>query len=123
MANDQVTVLYLLLLLLQTLHIFEEIGLEAYRQVGSLGRYLAAAAVLVVLNYVPLFLMLLEARAGYILGLAGALFGIANGVVHVAGYLKTRSMRGTLGAGMWTGIPLGLTGAVVLYRLLVILLG
>ena len=90
--------------------------MEAYRQVGSLHRYLVVASILVIAHYVPLFLMLLDIPAGYVLALVGALMGIANGVVHVVGYVKTRSMRGTIGAGMWTGIPLGLAGAVVLYR-------
>lgn len=119
MENPPVVVLYLLLLLLQTLHIFEEIGLGAYLVEGShaLKKYLITAGVLVVINYLPLFLMLLDFRAGYVLGLAGALLGIGNGVVHVAGYVKTRSMRGTMGAGVMSSIPLAAVGLVVLYQL------
>jgi hypothetical protein len=121
MERSHVTALYLLLLLCQTLHILEEIGMEAYREAGSLKRYLIVAGGLVTVNYVPLFLMLLNAPVGYILGLLGALMGIGNGVVHVIGYLKTRSMRGTVGAGVLTSIPLGVTGLGVLYQLVVIL--
>jgi hypothetical protein len=126
MGHSHITALYLLLLLLQTLHILEEIGLEAYRKAGSLKRYLIVAGSLVTVNYVPLFLMLLNAPVGYVLGLLGALMGIGNGVVHVIGYFKTQSMRtqamrGTVGAGVLTSIPLGVTGLVVLYQLAVIL--
>jgi hypothetical protein len=117
MESLKITVLYSLLLLLQFLHILEEIGLEAYREAGSLKRYLKVAGVLVVVNFVPLLLMLLEVRGASLLGLVGALMAIGNGIVHVVGYLKTRSMRGTLGAGLFTGIPLGLMGLIVLSRL------
>ncbi len=121
MEHSYITTLYLLLLLLQTLHILEEIGLEAYREAGSLKRYLIVASGLVTINYVPLFLMLRDIPAGYILGLLGALMGIGNGVVHVTGYLRTRSMRGTVGAGVLTSIPLSVTGLGVLYQLAIIL--
>jgi hypothetical protein len=121
MQRSHVTALYLLLLLFQTLHILEEIGLEAYREAGSLKRYLMVAGGLVTVNYVPLFLMLQDIPAGYVLGLLGALMGIGNGVVHVIGYLKTRSMRGTVGAGVLTSIPLGVTGLGLLYQLATVL--
>ena len=122
MESSQVTVLYSLLLLFQFLHILEEIGLEAYREAGSLKRYLKVAGILVVISFVPLFLMLLGISGGRVLGLVGALMAIGNGIVHVVGYLKTRSMRGTVGAGVFTSIPLGVVGLIVLSRLVVILL-
>lgn len=114
---SHIPVLYLGLLVLQFLHILEEIGLGAYRKAGSLKRYLKVAAALVVVNAAPLVLMLLGLRVGYLLGFVGALLGIGNGIVHGAGYLKTRSMRGTLGAGVLSSIPLGLMGIVVLTQL------
>ena len=43
------------------------------------------------------------------------LIGIGTGLVHVVGYLKTLSFRGTIGGGMFTGLPLALVGAIVLY--------
>ena len=36
----------------------------------------------------------------------------------MVGYLRSRSFRGTVGAGMFTGIPLALVGGVVLYALI-----
>jgi hypothetical protein len=121
LEHPQITVLYLLLLVFQFLHILEEIGLEAYQKAGSLDRYLKVASVLVIANAVPLFLMLLGRPAGYTLGLLGALMGIGNGIVHVVGYLKTRSIHGTVGAGLFTSLPLSIVGAVVLYQLATIL--
>ncbi len=122
MEYSQITVLYLLLLVFQFLHILEEIGLEAYQKAGSLDRYLKVASMLVVANAIPLFLMLWGKPAGFVLGLFGALMGMGNGIVHVVGYLKTQSIHGTVGAGLFTSIPLGIIGAVVLYQLATILL-
>jgi hypothetical protein len=117
MAASYIPALYLLLLLLQFLHILEEIGLEAYQGHGSLSQYLKVAGVLAVVNATPLFLMLLGLRIGYTLGFLGALLGIGNGIVHGVGYVKTRSMRGTLGAGVLSSVPLGLMGIVVFCQL------
>jgi hypothetical protein len=119
---NQILSLYSLLLLLQTLHIFEEIGMEAYKPVGSLKKYLWVASALVIVNYIPLFLMLYDVPVGYWLACGGALLGIGNGVLHVVGYLKSRRFRRTLGAGVFSSIPLGLTGSVILYRLISLLL-
>jgi hypothetical protein len=118
MASTDIAYLYLLLILFQIFHIFEEIALEAYKLAGSLVKYLLVASVLVTINFVALYLLLRNLPAGYPLAFLGALFGIANGLVHVVGYARTRSFRGTVGAGMFTGIPLALVGAVVLYALI-----
>jgi predicted membrane channel-forming protein YqfA (hemolysin III family) len=118
---DHILGLYGLLLILQTLHIFEEIYMEAYKPVGSLKKYLGLASALVAANYVPFFLILYDVPAGYLLACITALLGIGNGLIHIAGYFKFRRFRGTLGAGMFTGIPLGLTGCVLLYRLVSLL--
>jgi hypothetical protein len=120
--SPRITALYSLLVLFQFLHILEEIGLEAYRELGSLKRYLKVAGVLVTVNFVPLLMMLLEIPGSLVLGLVGASMGIGNGVVHVVGYLKTRSIRGTVGAGVFTSIPLGMIGVIVLCQLIATLL-
>jgi uncharacterized membrane-anchored protein len=60
---------------------------------------------------------------GYVLACGGALLGIGNGIVHLVAYLGTRRVRGTVGAGLFTGIPLGLVGGTVLYNLVRFLLG
>jgi hypothetical protein len=115
--------LYLLLLLFQTLHIFEEIGLEAYQAAGSLTKYLKVAAAIVTISYLPVLLILVGLRGGYILAVFGALLAVGNGIIHLVGVIKTRSVRGTIGAGVFTGIPLALTGVLVLSQLAKILLG
>ena len=118
MSSTDIAYLFLLLILLQIYHIFEEIALEAYKLAGSLNKYLLVASVLVTINIVALYLLLRDLPAGYILAALGALIGIGNGLVHVVGYLRSRSIRGTLGAGFFTGIPLALVGGVVLYALI-----
>ena len=117
MASTDIAYLFLLLILLQIYHIFEEIAMEAYKLAGSLTKYLLVASVLVTLNVVALYLLLRDLPAGYLSAAFGALIGIGNGLVHVIGYLRTRSFRGTAGAGFFTGIPLALVGGVVLIAL------
>lgn len=118
MSSTDIAYLFLLLILLQIYHIFEEIALEAYKLAGSLTKYLLVASVLVTINFLALYLLLRDLPAGYPFAILGALIGIGNGLVHVVGYLRTRSFRGTLGAGLFTGIPLALVGGIVLYALI-----
>jgi len=117
MEHDLSVFPYLLMLLLQTLHIFEEIGIEAYKQVGT-QKYLIAASILVSTNFVLFSLILSNLTVGYILGIVGALTAILGGFVHTIGYVKTKSFRGTVGAGVFTGIPLGIAGCIILYQLI-----
>jgi len=77
--------------------------------------------VLVTINFLVLYLLLRNLPGGYLLAALGALIGIGNGLVHMVGYVRTRSFRGTAGAGFFTGIPLALVGAIVLYALIGIL--
>ena len=107
----------LLLILLQVFHIFEEIAGRAYELAGSLRKYLLVASLLVTLNVLFLALIVLDLRAGYILGLIGSTIAIGNGLAHLIGYAKTRSYRQGIGAGLFTGLPLALVGAAVLVQL------
>ena len=118
MASTDIAYLFLLLILLQIYHIFEEIALEAYKLAGSLSKYLLVASVLVTINVVALYLLLRNLPGGYLLAALGALIGIGNGLVHMVGYVRTRSFRGTAGAGFFTGIPLAVVGGIVLYALI-----
>ena len=56
MSSTDLAYLFLLLILLQIYHIFEEIAMEAYKLAGSLNKYLLVASVLVTLNVVALYL-------------------------------------------------------------------
>ena len=121
MPSTDIAYLFLLLILLQIYHIFKEIAMEAYKLADSLTKYLLVASVLVTINFLALYLLLQDLPAGYLLASLGALIGIGNGLVHVVGYLRSRSFRGTAGAGFFTGIPLALVGGIVLYVLIGVL--
>ncbi len=110
MSTNHFLILYLIMLFLQTVHIFEEIGFKAYEVVGSLNKYLIVASFLVFASYLPLILILLDIKAGYFLAFFAAILALGNGVVHILGYIKTKSFRGTVGAGVFSGIPLGIMG-------------
>lgn len=107
-------ILYLMMLFLQTVHIFEEIGFIAYEVVGSLNKYLLAASFLVFASYLPLILILLDIKTGYFLAFFAAILALGNGIIHILGYIQTKSYRGTMGAGVFSGIPLGIIGGIVL---------
>lgn len=110
---------YLLMIWFQTLHVFEEIACGAYKVGPSLKIYLIVASVLVTFNFVSFAMIALEWQAGYIMGLiASGLLGVGNGIIHLVGYLKTKSCHETIGAGVFTGIPLGVIGAIVFYKLI-----
>lgn len=110
---------YLLMMLLQIWHILEEIGCGAYKVAHTLGKYLVAASVLVTLNFVAFTLILVEYRAGLFLGLlTSGVLALGNGLVHVFGAIKTKTFRDSLGAGVFTGIPLGIVGLYVLIQII-----
>jgi hypothetical protein len=118
MSTNHFLILYLIMLFLQTVHIFEEIGFKAYEVVGSLNKYLIVASFLVFASYLPLILILLDIKAGYFLAFFAAILALGNGVVHILGYIKTKSFRGTVGAGVFSGIPLGIIGGIVVINLI-----
>lgn len=68
MVYDQFILLYLVMLFLQTIHIFEEIAFKAYDAIGSLNKYLVVASLLVFLSYLPLILITQRIKVGYYLG-------------------------------------------------------
>ena len=110
---------YLLMMLLQIFHIFEEIGCGTCKVAHSLKIYLIVASVLVTINFTTFILILLGIRIGYYLGLfTSVIFAIGNGLVHLAGWLKTKSFYDNLGSGIFTGIALGITGIFVLTQIL-----
>jgi hypothetical protein len=118
MSNNIFLILYLMMLFLQTIHIFEEIGFKAYEIAVSLNKYLWVASFLVFASYLPLVLILLEFKAGYYLAFFAAILALGNGIIHLIGYIKTNSYRGTLGAGVFSGVPLGIIGGIVLVNLI-----
>jgi hypothetical protein len=61
-----------------------------------------------------LALLLYDLSLGYYLGLfTSGVIGFSQGIVHIAGFLRTRTVRRSVGAGVYTSIPLSIVGAVV----------
>ena len=117
MVYDQFILLYLVMPFLQTIYIFEEIAFKAYDAIGSLIKYLVVASLLVFLSCLPLFLITQKFRVGYNLGIFSSVHAFGNGIIHIAGFIKTKSFRGTIGAGVFSGIPFGITGLLVFLQL------
>ncbi len=109
---------YLLMMLLQVFHIFEEIGMGAYKVAHSLNIYLFAASVLVTINFAAFALIAFNVRFGLYLGLfTSGVLALGNGVIHVFGLIKTKTFKDSLGAGVFTGIPLAIVGVIVIIQL------
>lgn len=113
---------YLIVLLLQTIHIFEEIGMGAYRLAGSLQKYVMVAAVLVSVNYAGAILLVSGFSAGYYPGLLAAVMAILNGLIHLVGFLNSGTYKDSIGAGVFSGVLLAASGIVLLYQLLPVIL-
>jgi hypothetical protein len=118
-TDELLLVSYTILMFLQTVHIFEEIAARAYELVGSLNKYLLAASLLLSVSYSGLILMLMGVRFGTLLVAFGGLLALGNGIIHLVGYVKTGSYTASLGSGVFSGIPLGLVGSLVLVQLAV----
>ena len=116
--------LTLLVALFQILHCFEEIGMNAYLLLekrcpkNPRGAYLRVATVLVTLNFAVIFLLLYGAPFAPYLCIYTVYISLVNCFVHLYGWYKTKAYMGTLGAGVFSGIPLGIAGAALLYVLL-----
>ena len=114
---------YLLMMLLQIWHIFEEIATGAYKVAGhGMNKYLMVASILVTINFTTLALLLLEIRAGFYLGLfTSGVLAAGNGIIHLIGAIKTKTIRDSIGAGVFSGIPLGIIGVIVFVQLITLL--
>jgi hypothetical protein len=121
MVNDPLIIWFVVMLFFQTIHIFEEIHFEVYLEVGSLKKYLMVAGILVFLNYLPLILILQKVNWGTYLAFLPSIMAIGNGIIHVYGFIKTKSFRGTIGAGIFSGIFLAISGIIVFLQLLSII--
>ena len=117
-TNELLLVSYTILLFLQTVHIFEEIAARAYELVGSLNKYLVVASLLLLVSYSALLLMLVGVQFGSFVAIFASLVALGNGIIHLVGYVKTRSYTASLGSGVFSGIPLGIVGGLVLVQLI-----
>ena len=128
MAVEYLVILYFFLIILQILHIFEEIAMKAYEVMpkGSLNKYLFISSGILTVYMTAFLGVALDMMFGYILVIIGASIAILNGVVHSVGYLKNRKKKvlgGTIAAGFYSGIPLSLYGIVVLIFFSIFLAG
>ncbi len=76
------------------------------------------AGFLVFLNYLPLILILQKVSWGTYLAFLPSILAMGNGIVHLYGFIKTKSFRGTIRAGMFSGIFLTVSGLLVFIQLL-----
>lgn len=128
MAVVYLVLLYFFLIILQILHIFEEIAMKVYEVMpkGSLNKYLFISSGILTVYMTAFLGIALDMMFGYILVLIGSSIAILNGVVHTIGYLKNRKKKelsGTIAAGFYSGIPLSLYGIVVLIFFIIYLAG
>ena len=63
-------------------------------------------------------MLLFDIKLAYYLAFYTVVISLGNALIHVFGYIKTKSYRATLGAGVFSGIPLGLSGLVLLFYLI-----
>lgn len=124
----ETTILLLVLIttFIQVLHCFEEIGMDAYELVPKPGNkrafYLRAASVLVGLNFLIASMLVFGIQLAYYFAFYTVVISVGNSLIHIIGYMKTKSYRATLGAGVFSGIPLGISGLVLLIYLIKYLL-
>jgi len=124
----ETTILFLVLIttFLQVLHCFEEIGMDAYELVPKPGNkrafYLRVASVLVGINFLVASMLLFDIKLAYCFAFYTVLISVGNALIHIVGYIKIKSYRATLGAGVFSGIPLGISGLVLLIYLIKYLL-
>lgn len=129
MANQSLLLSYVFLVLFQTLHTFEEIACDVFSlSVGHItvekNRYLVMASVLSTITIIPLALLIYDLPLGYYLGLfTSGVIGALQGVIHAVGYVRSGTVRGSLGVGFYTAIPLSITGMIVFVQLVLALFG
>ena len=110
--------------LLQVLHCFEEIGMNAYvlykkhAPRNPRGFYLRTATALVTLNFAVMLLLVGGVSFAPYLCFYTVFISLFNTIIHIVGYRRAKSYMGTLGAGVFSGIPLGISGAALLYVLI-----
>ena len=75
-----VEIWFLLLLLIQILHIFEELYMEVYqiKEFLTIKKYLIASSIIISISMLTFIVIILELVIGYIFGICVSIFGILN---------------------------------------------
>ncbi|ERI91935.1 hypothetical protein HMPREF1982_02978 [Clostridiales bacterium oral taxon 876 str. F0540] len=117
-------ILVLLVTFLQIIHCFEEIGMNMYviykkkNPQNPRGLYLRAASVLVGINFLILALLIFEVKYAAYLCFYTVFVSVVNSFSHIYGYFKTKTYMASLGSGVFSGIPLGICGVLLLIQLI-----
>ena len=119
-----VEIWFLLLLLMQVLHIFEELGMEIYKikEFLTIKKYLVASSIITSISMLTYIAIILELVIGYVFGIFVSIFAILNFIVHTIGFIMKKKTKGTIAAGFYTGIVLGIFGSVNLFLLIQLLI-
>lgn len=99
----------------QILHIFEEVTLDAYtlhKGKNSRGIYLRIASVMILLNFIVLFLLYIDSIFGYYAVFYTILISVGNIIIHTVMFIKNKEKK-ILGYGFPTSIPLGISGMIL----------
>ena len=112
MAPFHIEIWFVLLLMMNILHIFEEIAYEAFKikETITLRKYLVMSSIIVILSMLTLIVIIIGIEIGYIFGIFVSIFGILNCIVHTVGFITKKTIKGTIAAGFYSGIFLGLVG-------------
>jgi positive regulator of sigma E activity len=123
MPPQTVLISYAFLLIFQNLHVFEELGMEAYKIkiINSKRKYLRAASLIMCFYIVSYLFIVLELVLGTWLGIICSIIAIGNFLIHTIGYIKIRNYRGTIASGVFSSLPLGILGIINLITLIQII--
>ena len=91
------------------------------KPIGSRKKYLRASSVIMCLYISSYLLIALDLEIGIWVGIVCSCLAIGNFLVHTVGYIKVREYRGTIAAGVFSSIPLGILGVINLVLLIQIL--
>lgn len=120
MNEEFIFILVIITAFLQVVHIFEEIHLEAYNVLKgkvSKKKYFFVASILVLLNYIVIILLYFNNIFGYYAALYTVFMSVGNTLAHLIMFLKEKNKK-TIGYGLPSSIPLGISGIVLLIFLL-----
>ena len=116
MNEELIFIMVVITAFLQVIHIFEEIHLEAFNIMKgkvSKKKYLFVASILVLLNYVVIVLLYFNTIFGYYAAFYTIFMSVGNTLAHLVMFLKEKD-RKTMGYGLPSSIPLGISGTILL---------
>jgi len=109
--------------MIQTLHIFEELGMEIYQTIEflTIKKCLVVSSIITSISMLTYITLILELVIGYFLVILVSIFGILNFIIHTVGFILKKKTKGSIAAGFYAGIVLGIFGSVNLFLLIQLL--